>query len=179
MDGGASYSAMLFAEAWELGLARPLLRPVRHRGPAADAGQQWRRAYCSRKDRGTGAGSPPPFRGQAVHQIQMGIPSRDRSGWSSTCACAVVVLEEKCGGHAARGMEPNRRARGARPADRLAVARRRPPTGLAGWGLVWFGDTRSTSTCTGPCYSTPLQTVPVCVHLELMVVAGLAARSES
>ena len=136
MDGGASYSAMLFAEAWELGLARPLLRPVRHRGPAADAGQQWRRAYCSRKDRGTGAGSPPPFRGQAVHQIQMGIPSRDRSGWSSTCACAVVVLEEKCGGHAARGMEPNRRARGARPAHRLAVARRRPPTGL-GSGLVW------------------------------------------
>ena len=78
------------------------------RMPASHGGE----SICNRKDRGTGAGSPPPFRGQAAqYQIQMGIPSRDRSGWSSTCACAVVVLEEKCGGHAARGMEPNRRAR--------------------------------------------------------------------
>ena len=138
MDGGASYSAMLFAGGLgaRFGSAPAPCPPpgtCLQRMPASHGGE----SICNRKDRGTGAGSPPPFRGQAAqYQIQMGIPSRDRSGWSSTCACAVVVLEEKCGGHAARGMEPNRRTRGARPADRLAVARRRPPTGL-GSGLVW------------------------------------------
>ena len=81
------------------------------RMPARHGGE----SICNRKDRGTGAGSPPPFRGQAVHQIQMGIPSRDLSGWSSTCAVEPArwwsSRRSAGGGRAARGMEPNRRAR--------------------------------------------------------------------
>ena len=171
MDGGASYSAMLFAEAWELGLARLLLRPVRHRGPAADAGQQWRRAYCSRKDRGTGAGSPPPFRGQAVHQIQMGIPSRDRSGWSSTCA--VVVLEEKCGRRTCSARD------GTEPEGQVSQAsyRRRPPTGLGSWFGLGTHDRRAPA----PAHVTPLRyrLYLYCVHLEIMSIGVMTAPGRS
>jgi hypothetical protein len=71
MDGGASYSAML-AEAWELGSARPL-PPVRHRGPAADAGQPWRRAYAPDKTGELVPDRPHHFAGRR----------RTRSRWAS------------------------------------------------------------------------------------------------
>ena len=173
MDGGASYSAMLFAGGLgaRFGSAPAPCPPpgtCLQRMPARHGGE----SICNRKDRGTGAGSPPPFRGQAAqYQIQMGIPSRDRSGWSSTCA--VVVLEEKCGRRTCSARD------GTEPEGQVSQAsyRRRPPTGLGSWFGLGTHDRRAPA----PAHVTPLRyrLYLYCVHLEIMSIGVMTAPGRS